>query len=143
MSDKILIVDDEPGMRGLLCKVMEKEGYHARAVPDAAEALKLTSRELLRLGHADTVISEPLGGAHRSIHDTVYSVEQYIVKTLRDLKRTKTENLLQNRYKKLRSLGTPTTRSTSVKKPETARAAAEKFKKAGKIEEQPAVTSKV
>ncbi len=45
MSDKILIVDDEPGMRGLLCKVMEKEGYHARAVPDAAEALSYLESE--------------------------------------------------------------------------------------------------
>jgi len=73
---------------------------------EAAAALKLTSKDLLKLGLVDAVIPEPLGGAHRSLHDTIYNVEQYIIKTLRDLKRTKIENLLDNRYKKLRSIGT-------------------------------------
>ena len=73
---------------------------------DAAEALKLTSKDLLKLGLIDDVIAEPLGGAHRSIHDAVYTVEKYILKTLAALKRTKVDNLLENRYKKLRSIGT-------------------------------------
>ena len=73
---------------------------------DAAEALKLTSKDLLKLKLIDAAIPEPLGGAHRNIHDTVYNVEKYIIKTLRDLKRTKVDNLLENRYKKLRSIGT-------------------------------------
>ncbi|MBA7633921.1 Acetyl-coenzyme A carboxylase carboxyl transferase subunit alpha [subsurface metagenome] len=72
---------------------------------DAAEALKLTSRDLYKLELVDAVIPEPLGGAHRNIHDTVYNVEKYIVKTLGSLKRTKIDNLLENRYKKLRSAG--------------------------------------
>lgn len=72
---------------------------------EAAEALKLTSKDLLKLGLVDAVIPEPLGGAHRNVHDTVYNVEKYIVKTLRDLKRTKIDNILENRYKKLRSIG--------------------------------------
>jgi len=72
----------------------------------AAEALKLTSKDLYKLELVDAVIPEPLGGAHRNVHDTVYNVERYIVKTLRDLKRTKIENLLENRYRKLRSIGT-------------------------------------
>jgi len=72
---------------------------------DAAEALKLTSKDLHKLGLIDAVIPEPLGGAHRNIHDTVYNVEKYIIKTLACLKRTKIDNLLENRYKKLRSIG--------------------------------------
>ncbi len=72
---------------------------------DAAEALKLTSRDLYKLGLVEAVIPEPLGGAHRNIHDTVYNVEKYIVKTLADLKRTKIDNLLENRYRRLRSIG--------------------------------------
>ncbi|MHC4580953.1 MAG: acetyl-CoA carboxylase carboxyltransferase subunit alpha [Planctomycetota bacterium] len=71
----------------------------------AAKALRLTGKDLQKLGLIDAVISEPLGGAHRNHHDTVYNVEEYIVKTLRELKRTKTENLLENRYSKLRSTG--------------------------------------
>ena len=51
------------------------------------------------------MIPEPLGGAHRNVHDTVYNVEEYIIKTLVNLKRTKLDNLLENRYKKLRAIG--------------------------------------
>jgi acetyl-CoA carboxylase carboxyl transferase subunit alpha len=82
--------------------ILWRDGSQA---PHAAEALKLTSKDLYKLELIDAVISEPLGGAHRNIHDTVYNVEKYIVKTLRDLKRTKIDNLLENRYKKLRSIG--------------------------------------
>lgn len=74
--------------------------------PEAADALKLTSSDLLKLGLVDEVVPEPLGGAHRNIHDTIYNVEQYVTKTLRDLKRIKLDTLLENRYKKLRSIGT-------------------------------------
>lgn len=73
--------------------------------PLAAEALKLTSKDLLKLELIDAAIGEPLGGAHRNIHETVYNVEKYITKNLRDLKRTRVENLLENRYKKLRLIG--------------------------------------
>lgn len=73
--------------------------------PQAAQALKLTSKDLRKLQLVDTVIHEPLGGAHRNIHDTVYNVEKYITRTLIALKNTKIENILDNRYKKLRSIG--------------------------------------
>jgi len=82
--------------------ILWRDGSQA---PDAAEALKLTSKDLHKLGLIDAIIPEPLGGAHRNVHDTIYNVEKYIVKTLRDLKRTKIEKLLENRYRKLRSLG--------------------------------------
>jgi len=82
--------------------ILWRDGAQA---PNAAEALKLTGKDLHELGLVDAVIPEPLGGAHRNVHDTVYNVEKYIVKTLRDLKRTRTDNLLENRYKKLRSIG--------------------------------------
>ena len=83
--------------------ILWRDGSQA---PEAAEALRLTSKDLYKLGLVDVVIPEPLGGAHRSIHDTIYNVEQYIIKTVRDLKRTKIDNLLDNRYEKLRSIGT-------------------------------------
>jgi len=72
---------------------------------DAAQALKLTSKDLYKLGLIDAIIPEPLGGAHRNVHDTIYNIEGFIGKTLADLKRTKIENLLESRYKKLRSMG--------------------------------------
>ncbi|MHC4619310.1 MAG: acetyl-CoA carboxylase carboxyltransferase subunit alpha [Planctomycetota bacterium] len=82
--------------------ILWRDGAQA---PQAAEALKLTSKDLLKLQLVDAVIHEPLGGAHRNIHDTVWKVEEYITKTLRELKRTNIDSLLDARYKKLRNIG--------------------------------------
>ncbi len=82
--------------------ILWRDGSQA---PEAAEALKLTSKDLLKMKLIDDVIAEPLGGAHRNVHDTVYNVERYIIRTLAALKRAKLETLLENRYKKLRAIG--------------------------------------
>ena len=70
-----------------------------------AESLKLTSGDLRRLGVVDAVVPEPLGGAHRDPHTAAHNLEQYIAKSLRDLKRCKIDNLLERRYEKFRNLG--------------------------------------
>ena len=82
--------------------ILWKSGDQA---PQAAAALKLTAPDLFKLGAADAVIPEPLGGAHRNHHEAAHNLEQYLIKTVRDLKRCKLENLLENRYRKLRALG--------------------------------------
>jgi acetyl-CoA carboxylase carboxyl transferase subunit alpha len=73
--------------------------------PQMAESLKLTSRDLKQLGVIDGVIAEPLGGAHRDPQRAAHSLEQYITKALRDLKRCKIENILEKRYEKFRNHG--------------------------------------
>jgi acetyl-CoA carboxylase carboxyl transferase subunit alpha len=97
--------------------ILWRDGSQAH---QAAEALKLTSRDLHKLGLVDEVIPEPLGGAHRNLHDTVHNVESYIVKTLRELKRVKIDQLLEARYDKLRSIGMAAT-DISAKKTEAGR----------------------
>jgi acetyl-CoA carboxylase carboxyl transferase subunit alpha len=102
----------------------------------AAKSLKLTSKDLRKLKLVDEVIAEPLGGAHRNIHDAVYNVETYIVRTLRELKRVKVDDLLDRRYKKLRSIGTefsedvsdPKKSDTKQVKIKTAKSVARKVK---------------
>jgi acetyl-CoA carboxylase carboxyl transferase subunit alpha len=86
------------GCSGILWKGSENAS-------NAAEALKLTSKHLIKLGVIDSVVPEPLGGAHRDPHSAAHNLEQYLAKSLRDLKRTKVENLLERRYDKFRSLG--------------------------------------
>jgi len=93
--------------------ILWRDGSQA---PDAAEQLKLTSKDLHKLKLVDAIIPEPLGGAHRNIHDTVLNVEQFIQRSLRDLKRTKLENLLENRYKKLRAIGSFAVKDDSAQK---------------------------
>jgi acetyl-CoA carboxylase carboxyl transferase subunit alpha len=102
--------------------ILWRDGSQA---PDAAEALKLTSKDLLKLKLIDDVIAEPLGGAHRNIHDTIYNVEQYIIRTLAVLKRIPLDTLLETRYKKLRAIGSEPIRlatkpSTKIKTVEPA-----------------------
>ncbi len=80
----------------------------------AAEALRLTSRDLHKLALVDEVIREPLGGAHRNVHDTVYNVERYITRTLTALKRQRVDELLENRFRKLRSIGSTLTAAIST-----------------------------
>ncbi|CAN5363942.1 acetyl-CoA carboxylase carboxyltransferase subunit alpha [soil metagenome] len=82
--------------------ILWKDAANATA---AAEALKLTSKDLMKLGVIDSIINEPLGGAHRDPHQAAHSLEQFIAKSLRDLKRSKIENLLDRRYEKFREMG--------------------------------------
>src|SRR5580698_4922000 len=67
--------------------------------PELAESLKLTSKHLREFGVVDTVIPEPLGGAHRDPHTAAHSLGQYIAKTLKTLKdqvkRSKIEHVLE------------------------------------------------
>jgi acetyl-CoA carboxylase carboxyl transferase subunit alpha len=73
--------------------------------PQLAESLKLTSKHLKAHGVIDAIVQEPLGGAHRDPHTAAHSLDQYIAKTLRGLKSTKIENLLERRYERFRNLG--------------------------------------
>lgn len=86
------------GCSGILWKGAEN-------AQDAAEALKLTSRHLKQLGVIDQIVPEPLGGAHRDPHSAGHSLEQYLAKTIRELKRLKIDHLVEQRYEKFRNMG--------------------------------------
>ena len=75
-------------------------------IKEAATALKITSKELMSLGLIDDVIPEPLGGAHRSISETIANIKIYLCQQLAKLKKIPIEKLIEIRQKKLRSLGT-------------------------------------
>ncbi|QDU33623.1 Acetyl-coenzyme A carboxylase carboxyl transferase subunit alpha [Poriferisphaera corsica] len=74
----------------------------------AAEVLHLTAKDNLELGVVDDLIKEPMGGAHRDLNRATANVEKYLLGALRDLNRFKTNNLLNKRYKRLRSMGRTT-----------------------------------
>jgi acetyl-CoA carboxylase carboxyl transferase subunit alpha len=74
---------------------------------EAAEALKLTGKDLLKLGLIDKVIDEPLGGAHRDPRGTVERVKSQIVEWLGELQKLPVETLLEQRYAKFRHMGVP------------------------------------
>jgi acetyl-CoA carboxylase carboxyl transferase subunit alpha len=72
---------------------------------DAAEALKLTAPELLKLGVVDGIVPEPLGGAHRDRVAAARMLGERIACELADLKAIPIPKLLERRYRKLRALG--------------------------------------
>ncbi len=71
----------------------------------AAEALKLTAKDLLNLEIIDEVIMEPLGGAHRNYEETAKNVKETILRYLDELQEMDTEELIKQRYQKYRKFG--------------------------------------
>ena len=84
--------------------ILWKSGEKA---PEAADALKLTSKDLLRLGLVDKVIPEPLGGAHRDQKGAIANVRAQIEEWLRELQAMDTATLSDQRYRKCRQMGVP------------------------------------
>ena len=79
----------------------------AAQAPRAAEVLRLTGRDLLRLGIMDAVVPEPEGGAHTDPPAAAANLKAAIVTTLRELLGTPTEQLLESRYDRFRKFGAP------------------------------------
>lgn len=77
----------------------------AAKAPDAAKALGLTAHQLLDVGLIDKILPEPLGGAHRDPEAMAQTLKRSLSDSLRTLKRMSTEELLEERYKKLLNYG--------------------------------------
>src|SRR3984893_14553509 len=76
-----------------------------RHAPEAAEALKLTAQDLLKLGVVDEVVPEPEGGAHRDYDSAAANLGTALRQNLEKLLEQPIEQLLKKRYKKFRALG--------------------------------------
>ena len=71
----------------------------------AAEALKLTSEDLTRLGLIDEVIPEPVGGAHFDPETAGESLRAVLIKTLNELNKVRPEKLVKRRHDKYAAMG--------------------------------------
>ncbi|WP_417516553.1 acetyl-CoA carboxylase carboxyltransferase subunit alpha [Minwuia sp.] len=72
---------------------------------DAAEALKVTAQDMYRLGVADLVIDEPIGGAHRDPGNTIMALGEVIAETLDELGKVEPDRLLERRREKFLTMG--------------------------------------
>jgi acetyl-CoA carboxylase carboxyl transferase subunit alpha len=70
-----------------------------------ANSLKLTAQDLLRFKIVDDIISEPLGGAHRDPEGMAQKMSELILKTIEELKGKTPGKLIEERYKRLRRIG--------------------------------------
>ena len=77
----------------------------AEKAPDAAEAMKVSAKELKNLKIIDEIIEEPLGGAHRDYDLISSSIKDSLIKNLSTLNNISLEQLLDRRYKRLVEVG--------------------------------------
>ena len=82
--------------------ILWRDRKHA---PEAAEALKLTAQDLLKLEVVDEVVDEPEGGAHRDYETAAFNLGSALRKNLAKLLDQPVDQLLKKRYKKFRGLG--------------------------------------
>ncbi|OGW27207.1 MAG: acetyl-CoA carboxylase carboxyltransferase subunit alpha [Nitrospirae bacterium GWC2_42_7] len=80
----------------------------------AAEALKLTAQDLLRFKIIDEIIPEPIGGAHRDVEQTAKNISEKIIAALEELANKTPGKLVEDRYKKLRKIGSFTEEQKSI-----------------------------
>ena len=105
VGDKILMMENAvysvispEGCAGILWR----DGSKA---PEAAAALKITASDLKQLGAIDEIVKEPKGGAQQDHAAAAKNVKQAILKALKALKTLSAEELIEQRYAKLRALG--------------------------------------
>lgn len=77
----------------------------ASFAPQAAEAMRISARELKSLDLIDDLVPEPLGGAHRSHQQAADNLKDALIKQLADLKSIPQDALLEQRYQKFRRIG--------------------------------------
>jgi acetyl-CoA carboxylase carboxyl transferase subunit alpha len=71
----------------------------------AAEAMRISARELRALGLIDELIPEPLGGAHHDYRAMAENLKSALLRNLEELKAIPLDELLEQRYQKYRNIG--------------------------------------
>lgn len=105
IADRVLM------MENAYYSVISPEGCAAilwkdrKYAPEAATALKVSAPDLKQLGIIDTVIPEPLGGAHNDVPAAAESLKNALLLAISELSKVKGPKLLDDRYQKFRVLG--------------------------------------
>lgn len=82
--------------------ILWRDGKRAQ---DAAKAMKITAQDLKRLGVIDTIIKEPVGGAHRTPDAAIEKVGNAIAKALDELSELTSAELIKRRRRKFLDIG--------------------------------------
>jgi acetyl-CoA carboxylase carboxyl transferase subunit alpha len=77
----------------------------AERAEEAAEAMRITAPSLNEFGLVDEVLQEPLGGAHRNPAEAAEVIRNALLKHLEELEQLSTEQLLEERRRRLASFG--------------------------------------
>lgn len=85
-----------------------------RHAAEAAEALKLTAQDLLKLDIVDEIVPEPEGGAHRDYDSVADNLSRALRRTLQHISKIPIDELLKKRYGKFRRIGIFTESKTTA-----------------------------
>jgi acetyl-CoA carboxylase carboxyl transferase subunit alpha len=105
VADRVLILENA------YYSVISPEGCAAilwkdrSAASKAAEALKITAKDLRELGLVDEIVPEPLGGAHNQLEKMAVTLKAALLSNLEDLKKLTASERLKMRYQKYRAYG--------------------------------------
>jgi acetyl-CoA carboxylase carboxyl transferase subunit alpha len=83
--------------------ILWKDGSRAE---EAAEQLKITAPDLLQLGVVDGIVEEPAGGAHQDHDDAAARLDRALLGQLTELEGLSPDDLVEDRYRRFRNLGT-------------------------------------
>jgi acetyl-CoA carboxylase carboxyl transferase subunit alpha len=106
LADRVLMLEHS------VYSVISPEGCAAILWKDAtekeraAESLKLTSKDLLRLELIDEIVPEPAGGAHTDPETAAANLEKALVKVVKNLVKADPDQLQQLRVEKYLKMGT-------------------------------------
>lgn len=73
--------------------------------PQAAEAMRISAKELKSLNLVDELIPEPLGGAHHNYQQAADNLKAALVRNLNELRKLSPDQLVEQRYEKFRNIG--------------------------------------
>src|SRR5213594_2172609 len=105
VADRVLILENA------YYSVISPEGCAAilwkdrSASAKAAQALKITAKDLIQLGLADEIVPEPLGGAHRDYDTATKNLGSALRRNLAQISKIPIDELLKQRYEKFRRFG--------------------------------------
>jgi acetyl-CoA carboxylase carboxyl transferase subunit alpha len=114
VADRVLILEDA------YYSVISPEACSAilwrdrRHAAEAAEALKLTAQDLLKLNVVDEIVPEPEGGAHRDYDTAAKNLDSALRRNLAQISKVPVDELLKQRYEKFRRLGSFTGDKTAT-----------------------------
>jgi acetyl-CoA carboxylase carboxyl transferase subunit alpha len=77
----------------------------AAKAPEAAELMRVTAPDLLKLGVIDAIVPEPVGGAHRNWDATAASLREALREQLWQLRSKSEAELIEERQEKFRRIG--------------------------------------
>ncbi len=78
---------------------------HRKHAPEAAEAMKLTAKDLSGMSLVDEVVVEPAGGAHNDVRSAALSLKDALIRHVDELESLSVEEMLEARYQKFRQAG--------------------------------------